>query len=876
MLGLKKYNIQIFILLITIICISMPIYMIFGGTIYDDTTIEGNLTISANDAGTSNGDLSVAGDSAITGDETVGGDSTVTGTVQGGTVTDGITTITGGNYTGVGNITGTDVDISAGTGDYSSTGKISIDADTDQIQVTIQANATQTNDIFVVEKSDGTDYVHVEEDGGLHILHTADEVNDHAFEIDMDGAGYGGVHAFDIVYKTGDVAAAQDEEAILISIDESASSGGDVTGVDILSTDEGGAEVYGVRIGATINPIVQLSGTFGNMDSALVNATDRLTEFTSTASDITLFVSDGDTVTIGNATTFQEIEFILGTVAQNAGNNPISIKPTFEYSTGAGTWSTTFNPTDATNGFKNSGVIVWLLADAPGWAVGTGGEYLIRITRTRSTVATSPIEDIVQISSDTKYYWDKNGDVNIRNLTASQQVKAEHLYTTDDMYVTDEIQDGNGANPVTVAELNTAYDHSQDNTQAHTDYFLNTGTDIAGAGAGFTWTFDASAGTDCVWTYGDGTVNLTTGALQENSQYVVTDATDCTDIEGTKLSITGGTLNCTETDSVVGAVNGIVKADGGGNISAAVADTDYLVTLAKDLVTTSPITGGTDNILPGADADITIAIPAATNATAGHATAAHITAIEANTAKVTNATHTGDVTGATALSIGADKVTEAMLKAVNAAVDEYVLTYESTTGDFEWEEMAAGAGDVTAGANLTDNAVVRGDGGAKGVQTSTVLISDNGEMTNPSQPSFLAGLSASQLNQAVGVLYTIPFATEVFDQGGDYDNSTYTFTAPVTGNYLFTFSLYLQQIDIDADYYEFILRAPAATPYTYIIDPDMFDADAAYWTASYTVVVRLSASDTAYVTFLQTAGAAQTDITGNSVYQTTFSGTLLN
>ena len=31
-----------------------------------------------------------------------------------------------------------------------------------------------------------------------------------------------------------------------------------------------------------------------------------------------------------------------------------------------------------------------------------------------------------------------------------------------------------------------------------------------------------------------------------------------------------------ETDPIVGAVNGIVKADGAGNISAAVADTDYL------------------------------------------------------------------------------------------------------------------------------------------------------------------------------------------------------------------------------------------------------------------------------------------------------------
>ncbi|MEX2055037.1 MAG: tail fiber domain-containing protein, partial [Candidatus Andersenbacteria bacterium] len=42
-----------------------------------------------------------------------------------------------------------------------------------------------------------------------------------------------------------------------------------------------------------------------------------------------------------------------------------------------------------------------------------------------------------------------------------------------------------------------------------------------------------------------------------------------------------------------------------------------------------------------------------------------------------------DSTGATA--IGADKVLEADLKAVDAAGDEECLTYETTTGDFEWE-----------------------------------------------------------------------------------------------------------------------------------------------------------------------------------------------
>ena len=62
---------------------------------------------------------------------------------------------------------------------------------------------------------------------------------------------------------------------------------------------------------------------------------------------------------------------------------------------------------------------------------------------------------------------------------------------------------------------------------------------------------------------------------------------------------------------------------------------------------------------------------------------------------VTNATHTGDVTGATALTIGANKILESHLKAVNSPTDEYVLTYEATTGDFEWQ-VGGGSGTVTS------------------------------------------------------------------------------------------------------------------------------------------------------------------------------------
>lgn len=63
-------------------------------------------------------------------------------------------------------------------------------------------------------------------------------------------------------------------------------------------------------------------------------------------------------------------------------------------------------------------------------------------------------------------------------------------------------------------------------------------------------------------------------------------------------------------------------------------------------------------------------------------------------------TLSGDVSGSgttsISTSIGSDKITEAMLKAVDSASDEEVLTYESTTGDFEWQSQvgSASSGDI--------------------------------------------------------------------------------------------------------------------------------------------------------------------------------------
>ncbi len=106
---------------------------------------------------------------------------------------------------------------------------------------------------------------------------------------------------------------------------------------------------------------------------------------------------------------------------------------------------------------------------------------------------------------------------------------------------------------------------------------------------------------------------------------------------------------------------------------------------------------GTSPVVSSGGTTPAISIPAATNAAAGHATAAHIAAIEANTAKETNATHTGEVTGSGALTIAVEAVTYAKMQHVSAT--DKVLG-RSTAGAGDVEEIACTA----AGRALLDDA----------------------------------------------------------------------------------------------------------------------------------------------------------------------------
>lgn len=233
--------------------------------------------------------------------------------------------------------------------------------------------------------------------------------------LDVDAQGFAPTTAIGIALNTGAITDGDILTANLNSIDESASLGGRVFGNAVFTTSNGQADVHAMGAAVNVNPIYQQSGTHIDALSLDNNGSDVTTDLSQGGGgNITIFANLNDDFTIGSSSKYSEIEFILDIDSSNGG-----IQPLFEFSDGVGSFAT-FAPLDGTNGMRNSGIIQWDNTDIPTWVL--DGEFLIRITRQRTTINTPPRSDLVQIASVTTYEWDKFGDVNIRSLDVNSTV----------------------------------------------------------------------------------------------------------------------------------------------------------------------------------------------------------------------------------------------------------------------------------------------------------------------------------------------------------------------------------------------------------------------------------------------------------------------
>ena len=170
-----------------------------------------------------------------------------------------------------------------------------------------------------------------------------------------------------------------------------------------------------------------------------------------------------------------------------------------------------------------------------------------------------------------------------------------------------------------------------------------------------------------------------------------------------------------------------------------------------------------------------------------------------------------------------------------------------------------------AAAAITDNRLVRGDGGVAGLQESTISVTDAGEMTNTSQPSFSTTNSGAQNDFTNNVSTTVILDTEVFDQGADF--ATNTFTAPVTGRYQLNVQIDLTNIDNAMTEIRIDL-VTSNRSYILSIDPRQFVADlVGKYPFGFSVLADMDANDTAIIQVVPGSGANQIDIvTGDAFF----------
>lgn len=160
--------------------------------------------------------------------------------------------------------------------------------------------------------------------------------------------------------------------------------------------------------------------------------------------------------------------------------------------------------------------------------------------------------------------------------------------------------------------------------------------------------------------------------------------------------------------------------------------------------------------------------------------------------------------------------------------------------------------------------------------TNLMTITQAGEFTYPLQPAFSAYYNDDASQDDVtgdGTQYTILFPTEIFDQNADFASPT--FTAPVTGRYLFTTRITIGEVTA-AHTSGYIKMTTSNRTY----DGNIINCGAvmdvnAFYTFSGSQVADMDAADTAIIKIVIYNGAKVIDVIGTASCQTNFSGELL-
>ena len=151
-------------------------------------------------------------------------------------------------------------------------------------------------------------------------------------------------------------------------------------------------------------------------------------------------------------------------------------------------------------------------------------------------------------------------------------------------------------------------------------------------------------------------------------------------------------------------------------------------------------------------------------------------------------------------------------------------------------------------------------------------IDASGHITKPLQSAFSAECGTTHTNISTGST-TIIIDTERFDQNGDFNTSNYTFTAPVTGKYQFTWAVNFSDIGGESasgfSYMAAILDT-SNIDYEVYFDFAIGDKTADNTTLTGSALADMDENDTAILKIYNNMGSTTGDIAGDSSQMSTY------
>jgi hypothetical protein len=168
----------------------------------------------------------------------------------------------------------------------------------------------------------------------------------------------------------------------------------------------------------------------------------------------------------------------------------------------------------------------------------------------------------------------------------------------------------------------------------------------------------------------------------------------------------------------------------------------------------------------------------------------------------------------------------------------------------------------TQSGNNTASALVLSTNTGNAGNVERMRIDSGGRVTKPSQPSFFVSLTNAQTVSSGG--QRINFNTKRHDVGSNYNTSTYRFTAPVAGRYLFTAWVSFDNVSSGSEIQIYKNSVAVAGRY---------DSSTGFTGSSISVVFDMAAND--YIEIFTYLGASRT-YTGRADDWTGFCGQLLS